>query len=298
MKKLQTTSKKLHTSWPAKAGAVGTAFLLMLGTATFAQETQGQQQETQEQQQDTQQQERENVSNTNVDDFGQWDGNADQQWDREEYNSSMRESGFYGNWQNEQGEFTQNEFNQGIFRSWDTDGDGYINNDEYTSGNSAFETDYGNNFGAWDLNGDGQLDPEEYNSGMNEAGIYGGWDADADGQLNEDEFNDGVFNSWDADRDGNLSSDEYNNANREAWSGSATRPEAQTGEDIDNSGIETETQLEGEGTETESETEVDTDTDTDTGYDSPEAGDDFGNDTDVDSDTGDDNSGIDDGSEK
>lgn len=162
-------------------------------------------------------QERENVSNTDVDTFQQWDANADERLDKVEYNKQIGNTGMYQNWQNQEGTLTQEDFNRGVFNRWDADGDGQLSEDEYASGNSAWSSSYGENFIGWDANQDSMLDEDEYMQGMNEAGVYNDWDADGDGTVNEDEFNEGVYNTWDSNRDGMLSRDEYDNANSDAW---------------------------------------------------------------------------------
>lgn len=182
-----------------KAGLLA-AMMLMFGTAIFAQE-------------------RENVGNTAVEEFNQYDVNTDRQWDQEEFKTRMEENQTYQNWQNEEGTLAEDDFNRGTFNRWDVNNDSYLDTDEYTSGNSAWEADYGNNFDTWDRNRDGRLDVDEYNTGMSEAGIYSNWDTNRDGTLDQDEFNQGTFNRMDINRDGRVDDTEYNQSDLDVWSG-------------------------------------------------------------------------------
>lgn len=194
-----------------KAGFLA-ALMLMFGTATFAQE-------------------RENVGNTDLEEFNQYDVNTDRQLDQDEFTSRMEETQAYENWQNEEGTLTEEDFNRGTFERWDANNDSYLDADEYTTGNSVWETDYGNNFDTWDRNRDSRLDVDEYNNGMTEAGIYSDWDANSDGNLDQDEFNQGTFNRLDMNRDGRIDDSEYNQSDIGTWSG--TGQNIETGIDND-----------------------------------------------------------------
>jgi hypothetical protein len=162
-------------------------------------------------------QERMNVTNTVNEDFGSYDMNGDQRWDATEYQTRMQSSDIYRNWQANPNEFTQNDFDRGMYRRWDADGDGYLSADEYATGNQGWEADYGNNFEAWDTNADRMLDETEYMDGMANTSIYSDWDTDGDTYLSEEEFNNGLYTSWDTDRDNYLSADEYNNADYNSY---------------------------------------------------------------------------------
>jgi hypothetical protein len=63
--------------------------------------------------------------------------------------------------------------------------------------------------GEWDADGDGLVNQEEFTTGWNDVGTYGEWDADGDGSLTEDEFNAGVFDGYDADDSGGIEEPEF-----------------------------------------------------------------------------------------
>ena len=62
---------------------------------------------------------------------------------------------------------------------------------------------------AWDGNGDGVIDNDEFTTGFGDLGVYDTWDTDADGTLTEDEFNTGVFGGYDADDSQGIEEPEY-----------------------------------------------------------------------------------------
>lgn len=95
------------------------------------------------------------------------------------------------------------------FSEWDSDGDGYLDPDEYSGGF----------FTAWDANGDRQLDENEWLTGyerMGQSGLsWADWDLNTDGFLSEGEYrqgydNAGWYKAWDSDNDNRLSEQEYN----------------------------------------------------------------------------------------
>ena len=67
---------------------------------------------------------------------------------------------------------------------WDGDGDGALNEQEFTEGwGSTFEDESA--FSTWDEDGDGALNEDEYN-----AGVFNSYDDDASGAIEEPEFGD------------------------------------------------------------------------------------------------------------
>lgn len=144
-------------------------------------------------------------------DFGAFDTNDDnmldenefaesnitfEEWDEDD-NSSLNDEEFYGSTfamadANEDDKIDENEWNEGrntVYSSYaaeddwntfDTDGDGFLNNDEWFEGFSDSEW-----FGDFDENDDEMLDSNEWNSG-----IFANWDANDDGFLDENEYND------------------------------------------------------------------------------------------------------------
>ncbi len=94
------------------------------------------------------------------------------------------------------------------FAEWDTNKDGYLDEEEDINGP----------FATWDANGDGQLDEDELNASFPNKGYEGrgwaDWDINRDGFLNIDEYRKGDGRSswhqmWDKDGDNRLSPQEF-----------------------------------------------------------------------------------------
>lgn len=103
------------------------------------------------------------------------------------------------------------------FDTWDTDGDGYINDTEFGTG-----IDHEGHFKLYDSNTDGVIDDAEWRTAREtseflESDFFTSWDTDQDGFLHEDEFVQGTYNTWDANRDGQLEQQEYDD-NYVDWS--------------------------------------------------------------------------------
>lgn len=107
----------------------------------------------------------------------------------------------------------------GYLDSWDLDGNGMIDGEEF-----------GNLFGdlgafdGWDFDGSGLLAPHELESALESERWLSrvedrpaAWDADADGTVGRTELRERVFRHWDADRDGILARSEALLGIRTIW---------------------------------------------------------------------------------
>lgn len=224
MKKL--TNKTTDFNFPKIAGGVLTAGLLMFGTATFAQE-------------------RENVGNTDVDEFGQYDANQDQQWDREEFDTRMNESETYNQWDTDRsGDISEDEFNEG-FRNQQN------NQDQAGQGMETQGTTNDQDISSEGTTTDRGVNTQGNTTGMNNQGTFQDWDTDQSGTIDQNEYNEGTYNQWDADRDGSLSTDEYNEGIR-TYEGTNRQDTGMEGTEMNNeAGTETEIQNQTEETGTE-----------------------------------------------
>ena len=158
------------------------------------------------------------VVNPGVGYLESWDDNKDLRWDKQEFRAGLQETGLFNEWDlDDDGTFTEDEFNQGLFNEWDEDGNGYLSNEEYAIGNAAWEDDFGNNYDAWDINDDYILDSNEFNAGIGKTGLYSDWDTNDDNMFSEDEFYSGFYDSWDNNSDGFIDSNEYNTAGFANW---------------------------------------------------------------------------------
>lgn len=158
------------------------------------------------------------VANTDEDSFKAWDSNADEKWDKHEFENGFSESKLFDEWDvNKDKVFSDEELNFGIYNTWDTDDDGFINEEEYGLANTSWEDDLGNNFEAWDANKDNQLDNNEFNNGIVETKLYERWDLNRDGMKDNNELNTGLYESWDDNDNGYLEFDEYKEIGFRNW---------------------------------------------------------------------------------
>lgn len=75
---------------------------------------------------------------------------------------------------------------------------------------------------SWDANGDGMIDADEYGVSMQESQTFAMYDADGDGMISQDEFNATTWKVYDADGDGM-----WNETEASAWRDSSLRAGAE-----------------------------------------------------------------------
>jgi Ca2+-binding EF-hand superfamily protein len=121
------------------------------------------------------------------------------------------------------------------FDYWDSDQDGLIETEEYTSGvRERYDYDRSQNlsraeweratpwsegFGAYenyDINADDSIDEEEWNRGVENFAYDRAFDNDEDESLNEDEYMDMTYDSSDMDGDGKITFEEFEQS-RKHW---------------------------------------------------------------------------------
>lgn len=96
------------------------------------------------------------------------------------------------------------------FDTWDGDGDGYINDQEFDAGLNK----EGKYFNLYDSNSDGMVDDAEWGTASRtydylESDYYSTWDADEDGYLNQEEVVGGAYETWDTNKNGKIERLEY-----------------------------------------------------------------------------------------
>ena len=144
--------------------------------------------------------------------FNTYDVNRDGTLDRDEYGAS---------WERER-----------AFDYWDSDDDGLIENEEYTSGVRE-RYDYDGNqmidrtewdrpspwsaelgpYEDYDMNQDDNIDEAEWDKRGGSFAYENTYDRDQDGYLNEEEYIDMTYDSSDLNQDGVLSDDEFEYSN-------------------------------------------------------------------------------------
>jgi hypothetical protein len=106
--------------------------------------------------------------------FGDWDANADAGIDQEEFNTGFGEAGAFGAWDaNDDEGIDQSEFEAGYgdrevgeFSEWDTDADSMLNEDEFNTGV----------FGSYDADASGVIEEPEFGDVGDDMGDEGLFD--------------------------------------------------------------------------------------------------------------------------
>jgi hypothetical protein len=111
------------------------------------------------------------------------------------------------------GYIQQDEFTSYLYTKSDTDGDGFMGDEEWKMTTSQFyrpykDVDY-NSYTYWDQDKDGRLDNNEVKTLIEKTGLYSKWDTDTDGKVSNAEFEVGTFNAYDDNGDGTLSLAEW-----------------------------------------------------------------------------------------
>ena len=147
-----------------------------------------------------------------------WDTNADQQINNEEFGGWFQDQNLYQDWNANGGEgLEQEEFSQGIFETWDADDDQGVTEQEWNEGASWFgEGNYGT-WGEWDANGDSVLDANEVAEGLESQNLYDRVDRDSDALIDDEELTDWWFDIWDGNDDQALDTTEWDEVGAE-WS--------------------------------------------------------------------------------
>lgn len=114
---------------------------------------------------------------------------------------------------NKDGYIQQDEFTTYLYTKSDRDGDGYMGDEEWEMTTSQFyrpyeDVDY-NSYTYWDQDKDNRLDSNEVKTLVEKTGLYSKWDTDTDGKVSNAEFEVGTFNAYDDNGDGFLSLAEW-----------------------------------------------------------------------------------------
>jgi hypothetical protein len=119
---------------------------------------------------------------------------------------------------NKDGFIQPEEFTTYLYTRSDTDGNGYMGDEEWKVTTSKLyrpykDIDY-SNYTYWDQDKDNRLDNNEVKTLIEKTGLYSKWDTNTDGKLSNAEFELGTFNSYDDNSDGKLSLIEWKNVLR------------------------------------------------------------------------------------
>ena len=150
--------------------------------------------------------------------FSDFDENSDNQLDRNEVPNTYQNN--FEEWDADgDGSLNNEEFYGTVFSNTDADDDDGINEEEWTTGlNSMFgnRVEEGD-FATFDADGDGILDSNEWNEGFADSEWFQTYDGDDDDMVTETEWDEGLFGDWDTDDDDLINEDEYNVYSPYVW---------------------------------------------------------------------------------
>lgn len=130
-------------------------------------------------------------------------------WDENEFYTTFSNTILYENWDvNGDGFLNEAEFTAGFLQTWDIDNDGRVSQSEWNTAVADYAVDPAN-WQAWDTDGDGFIEEAEFETEFNRIGWYDAWDLDDDALLTEQEYTSGVFKIWDTNGDNVLDDTEY-----------------------------------------------------------------------------------------
>ncbi len=114
---------------------------------------------------------------------------------------------------NKDGYIQPDEFTSYLYTRSDLDGDGYMGDEEWKLTTSQLYRPYKDveykNYTYWDQDKDNRLDNNEVKTLIEKTGLYSKWDANTDGKISSEEFEKGTFNAYDDDNNGTISLQEW-----------------------------------------------------------------------------------------
>lgn len=118
---------------------------------------------------------------------------------------------------NNNGILDSNEFGTFVRRSWDMNGDGFIDDSEWNAGTTRwYPTGYNEykTYTVWDKDRDGRLDSTEFDTVVTTTKLYETWDVNNDKILEDDEYAAKTFSVYDENADGSLNLKEWQASRR------------------------------------------------------------------------------------
>ncbi|MGB4107442.1 MAG: hypothetical protein WBK55_06570 [Alphaproteobacteria bacterium] len=113
---------------------------------------------------------------------------------------------------NNNGILDSQEFPRFVYNSWDLDGDGFVEDNEWNANTTLWYppgySDY-KTYTYWDKDHDGKLDADEFGTVVTTTNLYDTWDADHDSQIDEAEYTGARFRVYDTNDDGALNMQEW-----------------------------------------------------------------------------------------
>lgn len=146
--------------------------------------------------------------------FADFDSNGDNSLDRNEFETSFNNN-FADSDADGDGNLNQDEFNSANFLNADADKDGSVTQAEFDAGVDGMFGAYAvsEDFGTFDTDGDGVLNNEEFGTGFSGTDQFGNYDANSDSSLTDTEINDGLYGDFDTNADGMIDETEFGRYN-------------------------------------------------------------------------------------
>jgi len=141
-----------------------------------------------------------------------YDTDGDNRLTEAEYRAVLDQSQVWDRFDDDgDGRFSSDELVTGTFVTWDVDGDGHVDVDEYRRGWRQWpdhDADW-TAFTDWDTDGDGRLSAAEFGTGWERAALYDRYEMGDDELLDADEYTHQTWSGWDVDGDGYVDMWEY-----------------------------------------------------------------------------------------
>lgn len=146
--------------------------------------------------------------------FEQWDRDRDQRLSREELDAGVGSAGagVYQSFDtNGDGVLEQDEIASGFSNRWDTNNDGFIDRDEYAAGSGSAADELDEEFGTLDADDDDVIGSDEFEQNVARWPYYERIDISEDRRIDRREMDVTMFDDLDADDDDFLDEDEFRN---------------------------------------------------------------------------------------
>jgi len=142
--------------------------------------------------------------------FSDWDSDGNNEINDNEWTESCTNSGLFKRWDmDNDGLIDNDEFSSGLFRFWDVNGDGVLEQGEWAAANDGWLSDYNTQFTAWDSDKDGYVEYHEHSAYFGSTAYFSDWDTNNTLYVEPQEFCQNLFNTWDKNNDNTLNSDEF-----------------------------------------------------------------------------------------
>lgn len=151
--------------------------------------------------------------------FRDWDVNDNQQLSYSEFYDGASDIDVFKTWDDDDnGVLEEQELNSGIYKKWENAGEDFETRDEARV--RTWARYYGGTFDDWDTNGDGTITNKEFGMQVGDEqrkNMADKMDINNDGRVGKEEFYTAIFKMWDENEDNAISEQEYNPDELASW---------------------------------------------------------------------------------